>query len=216
MGVFPLLGGIIETRCQKRRRFQAGLKQRAGESTYRHPPSRDITRRIITKQPLCIFWSRGRLLSSCWRHLLPTPHTPCDYRHLSCAFKYFLSIFVFRASLLQLRVSVDLKAPPIKAGEPIIREVFRSGMVEPGALDPQQADILASTMAGRMRPPPPGVVPVPGPGPTVAVVPGDMGPPGFNGPVAGGGGGGGAPRGRGGRRNGRNGGGKGHRSGSKK
>ncbi|CAM9375136.1 unnamed protein product [Ectocarpus sp. 6 AP-2014] len=114
----------------------------------------------------------------------------------------------------QVRVSVDLKAPPIKAGEPIIREVFRSGMVEPGALDPRQADILASTMAGRMRPPPPGVVPVPGP--AVAVVPGDVGPPGFNGPVVGGGGGGGggAHRGRGGRRN-RNGGGKGHRSGKK-
>lgn len=52
----------------------------------------------------------------------------------------------------QVRVSVELRAPPIKAGDPILRDVFRSGRVEPGALDPRQADILASTMAGRMRP----------------------------------------------------------------
>ena len=50
-------------------------------------------------------------------------------------------------------MSVDLRAPPIKAGDPILREVFRSGMVEPGALHPRQVDILASTMASRMQPP---------------------------------------------------------------
>ncbi|CAM9245740.1 unnamed protein product, partial [Scytosiphon promiscuus] len=86
----------------------------------------------------------------------------------------------------QVRVAVDLKAPPIKAGEPILREVFRSGMVEPGALDPRQANILATTMAGRVRPPPPGVAPVPPP--PAAVKAGDVGP-GFNGPPRGGGGG---------------------------
>lgn len=84
----------------------------------------------------------------------------------------------------QVRVAVDLKAPSIKAGEPVLREVFRGGMVEPGALDPRQADILASTMAARMRPPLPGVVP----GAAGAAVPGvaaaDVGP-GFNGPDVG-------------------------------
>ncbi|CAM9474578.1 unnamed protein product, partial [Hapterophycus canaliculatus] len=99
----------------------------------------------------------------------------------------------------QVRVAVDLKAPPIKAGEPIVREVFRSGMVEPGALDPRQANILASAMAGRVRPPPPGVVPVPPPPATIAA--GDVGP-GFNGPPRGGGGG---RRGMGGRRSNRGG-----------
>lgn len=69
--------------------------------------------------------------------------------------------------MLQVRVSVDLRAPPIKAADPILREVFRSGMAEPGALHPRQVDILASTMASRMQPPPPGAI---GPG------------PGFNGP----------------------------------
>lgn len=59
----------------------------------------------------------------------------------------------------QVRVVVDAKAPPIKAGDPILREVFRGGVVKPGALDPRQVDILASTMAGRMQPMPP-----PGPG----------------------------------------------------
>eukprot|EP00752_Nemacystus_decipiens_P003062 g2839.t1 len=106
----------------------------------------------------------------------------------------------------QVRVAVDLKAPSIKAGEPVLREVFRGGMVEPGALDPRQADILASTMASRMRPPPPGVV---GPGAAGSAIPGvaaaDVGP-GFNGPDVGPGfngrGGVAGPRGMGGRRGG--------------
>lgn len=47
-----------------------------------------------------------------------------------------------------------MEAPSIKAGEPVLLEVFRGGVVEPGALDPRQADILASFMADRARIPP--------------------------------------------------------------
>lgn len=80
-------------------------------------------------------------------------------------------------------------------------------MVEPGALDPRQAGILASTMAGRMRPPPPGVVPGAAGVAASGVAAADVGP-GFNGlgGVAG-------PRGMGGRRGGARGRGGGHRPG---
>eukprot|EP00903_Cladosiphon_okamuranus_P016558 g15275.t1 len=105
----------------------------------------------------------------------------------------------------QVRVAVELKAPSIKAGEPVLQEVFRGGMVEPGALDPRQADILASTMAGRMRPPPPGVVPGAAGAAGQGVAAADVGP-GFNGPDIGPGfngrGGVAGPRGVGGRRGG--------------
>lgn len=124
----------------------------------------------------------------------------------------YLNYSVF--SSVQVRVAVDLKAPSIKAGEPIIREVFRGGIVEPGALDPRQADILASTMAGRMHPPPPpgGVGPgVAGAAAVSGVAAADVGP-GFNGP-GGVGSVGAGPRGMGGRRGGGRGRGRGHRPG---
>lgn len=110
---------------------------------------------------------------------------------------------------------MDLKAPSIKVGEPVLHKVFRGGVVEPGALDPRQVDMLASTMAGRMRPPPPGVGqgPGPGPGPPLPTAKGGDVRPGFNGSGVGGTGGGSRGRQRSGRRGGSGGGGRGRRPG---
>lgn len=77
----------------------------------------------------------------------------------------------------QVRVAVDLEAPPIEASDPVLRDVFRGGMVKPGALDPRQVDVLVSFMAGRARPPPGAGVAGPGagfkgPGAGVGVGPG--------------------------------------------
>lgn len=47
---------------------------------------------------------------------------------------------------------MEVEAPPIKLGDPVLLDVFLSGRVEPGALDHRQVDIIASFMAGRVPP----------------------------------------------------------------
>ncbi|CAM9921088.1 unnamed protein product, partial [Choristocarpus tenellus] len=68
----------------------------------------------------------------------------------------------------QVRVAVDLEAPPVQAGDPAVLGVFQGGPVTPGGLDPERAHKLASLIASRLLPPPgfmgPGTMPG-GPGP---------------------------------------------------
>ncbi|CAM9725850.1 unnamed protein product, partial [Discosporangium mesarthrocarpum] len=62
----------------------------------------------------------------------------------------------------QVKVVVDLEAPPLQAGDPAVVSAFFGGPVVPGALDPETTNQLCAIMASRC-PPPPGFMGPPGP-----------------------------------------------------